>query len=292
MPFRLTPGRPARIFAPVHLTHRRAWLVAVWVLLATVARAADIPVAALKLSIVSKFQDFVEDDRITFVAVDPAVTKGAGVDPEAISVRFHVEYGKYYGKGIWPVAAGTVNGWLANDDVKAKYVYPGDEPTTSGAVKKLLIRPGKLLKLNARRLGSTETEINPDDTGNPLGPVYTAYCVTNGVEENCHCSEFQDCLWKDVSGGVGAKLVCRNGTGDASCRASCSDVVDQGSTAVDNCSGLEWEKKDTAPGSGPDALNLHDVDNLYTWAGRCTLDTTVLCQPDTASAATCAAHVG
>jgi len=274
------------------VTHRRGWSAPVWVLLATVAHAADIPVAAPKLSIIARFQDFVPRESITFVAADPGVTKGAGVDPEAISVRFHVEYGKYYGKGVWPVAAGTANGWVANDEMIAKYVYPGDEPTTIGAVKKLIIRPGKLLKLNARRLGATEIEINPHNTGDPFGPVYTAYCVTNGVEENCHCSEFPVCAWKEVSGGLGAKLVCRDGTGDASCRASCSDVVDQGATAVDNCSGLEWEKKDTLPGSGPDAGNLHDVDNLYSWAGSCTLDATVLCQPDAASSATCSAQAG
>jgi hypothetical protein len=273
------------------MRYRRGRSVPVWILVATVAHAADIPVAASKLSIIAKFQDFVPRDSIVFVATDPGVTKGAGVDPEAISVRFHVEYGKYYGKGVWPVAAGTVNGWLANDEMVAKYVYPGD-PTTSGKVRKLVIKPGKLLKLVARRFGATEREIDPENVGDPFGPVYTAYCVTNGVEENCHCSEFQGCLWKSVSGGLGAKLVCRDGTGDASCRASCSDVVDQGPTAVDNCSGLEWEKKDTLPGSGPDAGNLHDVDNLYTWAGRCTLDTTVLCQPDAASAATCAAQAG
>jgi hypothetical protein len=59
---------------------------------------------------------------------------------------------------------------------------------------------------------------------------------------------------------------------------------------LDTCSGLEWEKKDTLVGSGDDAANPHDVDNRYTWAGQCSLDPTVLCQPTAAAAALCAAQ--
>lgn len=75
-----------------------------------------------------------------------------------------------------------------------------------------------------------------------------------------------------------------------------SCYTDMGLTVVDTCNDLEWEKKngdDGTPGSGiQDAGNLHDVDNRYTWAGRCTLDTTVFCQPTAAAAATCAARTG
>jgi hypothetical protein len=53
-----------------------------------------------------------------------------------------------------------------------------------------------------------------------------------------------------------------------------------------------WEKKDTAPGSGVDAGNPHDVDNRYSWAGQCTLNTSVYCQPDAAAALTCATQTG
>ena len=60
---------------------------------------------------------------------------------------------------------------------------------------------------------------------------------------------------------------------------------------IDTCNNLEWEKKDTAVGSGVDAGNLHDVDNRYSWAGRCTISS-ALCQPDAAAAATCATQTG
>jgi cysteine-rich repeat protein len=68
-------------------------------------------------------------------------------------------------------------------------------------------------------------------------------------------------------------------------------LVDQGLTVVDSCANLEWEKKTTAVGSGMNPGDLHDVDNWYTWAGKCSLNLSVLCQPNTA-AATCAAQTG
>jgi len=68
--------------------------------------------------------------------------------------------------------------------------------------------------------------------------------------------------------------------------------IDTGLTVLDTCNDLEWEKKDTAVGSGVDVANLHDVDNRYSWAGRCTLNTSVFCQPNAAAAATCAAQTG
>jgi hypothetical protein len=67
--------------------------------------------------------------------------------------------------------------------------------------------------------------------------------------------------------------------------------VDHGdSTIVDTCTGLQWEKKDTAVGSGRNAADLHDVDNLYSWAGCCDGNCDHPCQPNAAAAATCAAQ--
>lgn len=123
--------------------------------------------------------------------------------------------------------------------------------------------------------------------GDPQGPVYTSFCVTNGTERNCHCTEFPTCRWTENS-TFANKLTCIGGVGDPLCRATCSGAVDQGATMLDTCSGLEWEKKDTPVGSGVDAANLHDVDNRYAWVGSCSLDAQVLCQPTSAAAARCA----
>jgi hypothetical protein len=42
--------------------------------------------------------------------------------------------------------------------------------------------------------------------------------------------------------------------------------VDNGLTITDNLTQLVWEKKTTAIGSGPNASDRHDVDNVYSWS--------------------------
>jgi hypothetical protein len=65
--------------------------------------------------------------------------------------------------------------------------------------------------------------------------------------------------------------------------------VDNGDgTITDTQTDLVWEKKVSADGS-KDAPNLHDADNLYSWAGRCSFVNSILCQPNAAAATACAA---
>ena len=65
-------------------------------------------------------------------------------------------------------------------------------------------------------------------------------------------------------------------------------------TILDSCTGLQWEKKTTAVGSGANAADLHDVDNLYSWVGccdgNCFAPNGQWCQPNAAAAATCTAQ--
>jgi hypothetical protein len=156
--------------------------------------------------------------------------------------------------------------------------------------------------------------------GDPgAGGVQTAYCVTNGGEEHCNCSDFTGCAYKLIAGGTGAKLVCKTGTGDPACSAVVPPSTTSTSTTTttsssttttlcvatsgtfcdlgdgivyDSATGLMWEQKDTAAGSGVDAGNLHDVDNQYAWTGRCPLNLSVSCQPNSAAAATCTTQTG
>ena len=53
-------------------------------------------------------------------------------------------------------------------------------------------------------------------------------------------------------------------------------------TIRDNCSGLQWEKKQAV-------LGVHDVNNRYVWAGCCEDGCQTMCQPNAAAAATCMA---
>ena len=59
-------------------------------------------------------------------------------------------------------------------------------------------------------------------------------------------------------------------------------------TVHDTCTGLQWEKKQGARGV-QNPSDLHNLNNVYPWAGTCMRNTGAFCQPDAASAATCAA---
>ncbi|HXJ34505.1 MAG TPA: DUF1566 domain-containing protein [Candidatus Eisenbacteria bacterium] len=59
-------------------------------------------------------------------------------------------------------------------------------------------------------------------------------------------------------------------------------------TIHDSCTGLQWEKKDGSRGA-QNPGDPHNLNNVYPWAGTCMRNAGVLCQPDAASATTCAA---
>jgi hypothetical protein len=260
---------------------------------AGITHAADVPVIPKKLIVVDKLST-AGRAKVVFVAKDEAagISKGeqqgffSPNDPNRISVRFDVAYGNGAAAGGFAVPAGasvdTGPGWVTNKSTAAKYVNrqaPGG-PTNA---KVAVIKPDKLLKLVGKSLGDEPLDIlGAGDPG--LDGVQTAYCVLSGTQTNCHCSTFSGCVHKPIAGGTGAKLVCRTGGGDATCSAVPA-CVDNGLTVT--CRDLEWEKKDTAVGSGPDAGNLHDVDNLYSWTGECMTGNPVRCQPNAAAAATC-----
>jgi hypothetical protein len=84
--------------------------------------------------------------------------------------------------------------------------------------------------------------------------------------------------------------ICADADGTCTCVASLAPIDNGDGTVTDPDTGLMWETKDGDDGIA-DPSNLHDVDNRYSWAGMCTLNT-VLCQPNAAAAATCAAQTG
>jgi hypothetical protein len=300
------------------MSRRIAGTVLVALCLVTGAAATEIAVVPKKLIVVDKLAA-AGKAKLVYVAKDQAagITKGTGTDVGQIGVRFDVVYGNGSAAGSFTVPAGAGNGtdgWLVNKSAVAKYVNKS-APGGPTQAKVGVVKPGKLLKLVGKGLGDVPLDVLAG--GDPgAGGVRTAYCVTNGAEEHCHCSDFTACTYKAIAGDSGAKLVCKTGTGDAACGAvpppptststttttSTSTTfvsgcyVDTGLTVIDTCNGLEWEKKhglDLVPGSGetnPDDPN--DVDNPYTWAGRCTLNPSVFCQPNAAAAATCAAQTG
>lgn len=265
--------------------------------------AADVPVAAKKLVVVDKLAT-AGTAKTVFVAKDPGVSKGVGTDVEEIAVRLDVVYADGSAGGGFTAPAGTASGWVVNRANVAKFVNPA-APGGATQTKVAVVKPGKLLKLVGKGIG--DVPIDVVGAGAPEDDVYATYCVTNGGGETCHCAAFSDCAFKSIALGTGAKLVCKAGTGNATCRdgdgccpGGCTSVddddceaatclVDQGLTVLDTCTGLEWEKKDTAIGSGSDPMNPHDVDNAYAWVGVCSVSG-AFCQPTPGAEAACRAQ--
>ena len=62
---------------------------------------------------------------------------------------------------------------------------------------------------------------------------------------------------------LGATDVCRKH--ETPIHWGAGRFLDLGKTVFDTKTGLEWEKKTTAAGSGANFADLHDVDNTYPW---------------------------
>jgi len=252
------------------------------------------PVEARKLLIVDRLVSSARG-KVVFVAQSRGVTKGDGTDPEQISVDVSIVYGNGSTAGAFTVPAGTANGWIVSNSRVAKFANR-NAPEAPTQVKALKISERKKLKVVAKGVGDVPIDIVT--AGSPTAPLFTSYCVNNGGELTCQCSGFvgaggSGCVHKAIGDGTGAKLQCKFGVRDPRCHALCSDApVDLGLTVLDPCTNLEWEKKDTSLASGADVANPHDVDNRYAWAGRCSLDQGIPCQPTSAAAALCAAQTG
>ena len=188
------------------------------ILLAGAAPAADIAVIPKKLIVVDKLAA-AGKAKLVYVSKDQAagITKGGGTDVGQIDVRFDASYDAGSVAGSFTLPAGAsdgTSGWLVNKDTVAKYVNKS-APSGPTQAKVAVIKPGKLLKLVGKGLGDQPFDILAG--GAPAGGVRTQYCVTNGGEEHCHCSRFTGCAWTAIAGDTGAKLVCKTGTGDATC---------------------------------------------------------------------------
>ena len=257
------------------------------------AWAVDVPITATKLIVVDKLASSFRAKAV-FVSRDPAITKGTGTDPLQISAQLDVAYDATRGAfDMPPFDRAPVGEWAANDAAVAKYLFP--IAPTDGAVRIGVIKPGVALKMTAKSLGDVPIDLSAA----PSGSVYTSVRIANGGEQFRLCTEFPECTHQPIAAGTGYKLVCRgNAVGDAAClaaRPSC--FTDDGATVLDTCRGLEWERKDTAIGSGQDGANLHDVDNRYQWTGVClgpsgNVLENARCQPNALAATTCTAHTG
>jgi len=183
--------------------------LAVAVLTAGPAMAADIGVVGLKLIILDKLAA-ASKAKMVFVTKDVAVTKGTGTDASTISAQLDIS--GTTGPGSFVMPAGS--NWLVNKSTVAKYV---NKPAPSGgAVKVSVVKPTKLVKVVGKSLGDTPVNISAP----PAGSVLVVHSITNGAENNRHCTNFNGCVHKIIAGGGNFKLICKGNSTAATCPAS------------------------------------------------------------------------
>jgi hypothetical protein len=183
------------------------------------AFAADIPVAGKRLVVLDRGE---VKKKVVFVVRDDTagITKGEAVDVNDISAILHVSYGTSSTGAIFRVPVGAYDGtegWKVNKAKRAHFVNK-TSPAGSTTTASTTIRPNKSIQLKAKALGD-DVVLDIFDAGSPAGSVFTAYCVDNGGEWNCYCSEFQSCDYRIVAKGTGARLTCgKPSVGDPTCR--------------------------------------------------------------------------
>src|SRR5262245_50274846 len=133
-------------------------------------------------------------------------------------------------------------------------------------------------------------------------PVLAASCPTapRGKAKRCrrkakrHCRKGINGCCVDTCKTTGAPVCCGAPTTTTSTTLPGGGgnpcFTDGGDGTVhDTCTGLQWEKKTGRKGVHV-TNGLHDINDVFPWAGTCARNRGLFCQPDAASAATCAAQ--
>jgi Regulator of Chromosome Condensation (RCC1) repeat protein len=166
-----------------------------------------VPISGAKLIVVDKVAS-AGRAKVVFVAKDAVITKGPGTDSAQIDAKMHVAFDAVDGRFDMPQGAN----WVANSATVARYV--NSAAPTAGSVKVGVIKTG-LVKTVAKSLGDLPLDVSQA----PTGPVYVASTVVNGSQTLLHCVQFATCMHKTIAAGTGYRLVCKDGTGDATCHA-------------------------------------------------------------------------
>jgi hypothetical protein len=257
-------------------------LVAVAAVLRPVpAVAARIGITAKKLLVLDKLAS-AGKAKVLLVSTDAYVSKGDGSDLGDISASMVAAYDQ--ARGEFSVPPGPFDGqagWIANDIRGARFANRAAPGGPTGG--KVVVLRDRVLRFLGKSLGDVPIDLSA--AGPPADVVYAAFTVTNGGETNVHCSSFSDCIFTSIAGDTGRRLVCRGGVPDQSCHAVPCFTATPDGTVDAVCEALEWETKDGDDGVAVPG-NLHDVENLYAWAGRCAISGD-FCQPTAAAEAAC-----
>jgi hypothetical protein len=181
------------------------------------ARRFGIPkaagIAGTKLVIVDK-EAVASKAKTVFVAKnDAGILKGPGGDPAALSGSFDVFYtdqpSSVGGSFVLP------SPWRTNKDEVAKYVN-SLAPAGPGQVKVAVVKDGRVAKVRAKGLGdgpAIDLFAGPPSASGGISAVLT---VVNAGLERRLCTRFaaddgSEVIYKEIAGGLGRKLVAKNG---------------------------------------------------------------------------------
>jgi len=181
------------------------------------ARRFGIPtvtgITGTKLVIVDK-EAVASKAKTVFVAKDDAgILKGPGGDPAALSGTFGVFYtdqpSSVGGSFVLP------SPWRTNKAGVAKYVN-SLAPGGPGQVKVAVMKDGRVAKVRAKGLGdgpAIDLFAGPPSASGGVSVVLT---LVNAGLERRFCTRFaiddgSDVIFKEIAGGLGRKLVAKNG---------------------------------------------------------------------------------
>lgn len=177
------------------------------------ADATEIPIRADKLTIYD-YTPTTGRVRIGFTARDrySGITKGAGVDPDAISASLRLTWSGQDGGFTVPAGAPAGNGqggWIRNDPRSARYVNRNAAAGDPTGVARFVVVDGRSLGLVARTSGDATINLigNP-----PRHGLQAEVTIENGAETIRHCTAFlpADVEITNVRGGA-RRLLARNG---------------------------------------------------------------------------------
>jgi hypothetical protein len=142
-----------------------------------------------------------------------SISKGSGVDADAVAATLHVAAGGTHGALMAPAGAfsGTA-GWASVTASRARY----RDTSAAAAVRRTIVREGEIIRLSGGNPGDALLDALASRA--PGGAIFVDYRVANGSETLDHCVVYRFCARRVLRSG-GSRLDCLDPEADPLCRA-------------------------------------------------------------------------
>lgn len=179
------------------------------------APAKDIGVAPRKFLVLDR--PLSATTEVLFAAKDGAIANGRAADVEDVRARLHVQYEDGTTAVAFMVPPGTANGWSRNDPRMTRF-HNRDATREVTEVQSIVVRPQRALKVTGTGRGHSSLDVAR--AGAPTSKIYVSLEMVEAGTTTRLCSEVQNCEYRALDGGTGAKLRCSGGVADPLCRAA------------------------------------------------------------------------